>query len=286
MNDDLEQNIIVPNTDGKLRVERYKNTKWRARASIGDSKYKYKTMDTKDRNEAVKKALRWYFEIEAKVKAGLPVFEVKFNDVVEQWATKFEADVKLGKESDNMFTVYKSAANAHLLPFFKEIDISKINEAKIEEWFDWELAKEKKLSKKSLSTYGYALKLILEFANTKGYIKSVPEIDVPDFIEEANSRSAFSIEEWKTLSDYIPAWVSSSPNDKQKHMRITIQHIVHFMYNTGFRPHDLGHLTWGDLTFFEHKVKPDVHFYVKAKQPDLDGSKNTPLLANLKSCLG
>ncbi len=254
--------------DGKLRVEKYNGRKWRARASIGETgnyKYKYQSLKTNDRKEAIGIAKRWYVTIENKVNAGETVFEKSISDIAKDWLESFSKEVSLGKQTNNMLTVYKTTIGAHISEYFKDTPISKINSDAITKYFDWELEKEKRPSQKSLAWYSLTLKKLFEYAVQKGLIRTAPSFKTPSINEDPTNRSAFDPNEWAKIASYLPEWIKLSKNLQQKNMRVTMQHLIHILYNTGMRTSDITHLKWSDYNEFNQDNKIRCSFLCRGK---------------------
>jgi len=282
----FETNQVDVNGDGRVILYQrpdVKNPKWQCRISVSGSNG-YKIFSTKETelSKAERIALNRYEELYFKVRRGGSIKGTPFSTVFKEWELSY---VSLAATPSNK--EYREGTVRHVellgLGYFKSKPIDEITDKDTYEMMDWlrerpVLSKSKtastdKLKPNSIRLYRTAMNHIFNFAKSKGYIESIPEIPTPP--TEANPRPDFSKQDWKILTDYMRKWVDENTKgkrglnglDHKRHReRFYLHHYILIMGNTGIRIGEMRNVRWADLDSVEISPNDErLVFYVDGK---------------------
>lgn len=189
----------------------------------------------KNRGDAIRYAEELYDDLRYKVRHGLEVKKHTFKTLWHRWH-----DDNISRLSEHRRKYIVGTANRYLLPFFGDIPIEQLNDAKIEQYWTWRInfwaspdgvAKindarksrttgkrpyKQKLgnvakipAQKSLQMEQSVLRQIMNWANRIGILNRLPEIKCPKLNNQSgiNRRPAFDLKEWQTLYRFLRIWV-------------------------------------------------------------------------------
>lgn len=230
---------------------------WQIRVYIKETKrYKSFSSQTEDANEALVIAFEKKAKIDLDIERGIVPFAATFKKVTELWMRQTEELAKNGTKSKHTFSIYKSIAKIHLIPFFGKVLISRMKSEFINSYknesglvYGTYLPAQSK-ARKVWSHHQVTLGLIMKFAQEKGFYKHVviPKIEFPLFDEKEDEDDGgwarFQDHEIDIIMANFDQFIKSMKTDMQVYNAKNMKAWVTFMVHSGCRPHDLGKLKW------------------------------------------
>jgi integrase len=205
--------------------------------------YVIRSSKTMDQFEARRFAEDLYYEIEGKLRRGEQIKDQPFSEVFEDWKNNRRIEGK-----DKVYTAGDiRAVELYILPFFKNVDIRKIDSDKIRKFFDHRI--NSKIPPPSTSTLKQEvrrLKNILTFCFDRGNIQKIPKF--PVFRGGKNPRPDFNGSEWRQLYSFMRNHVKEVKKHKAHYRdRFYLQHYVLILANSGIRTGEARKLKWCDV---------------------------------------
>lgn len=238
--------------DGNVLVYQRSDIKsgiWQARFLI-NGKYKNTSLKTTNKSEAEIKACDLYDEIRFKIKHGIPVFDLTFKQVVEEFLRNAEERCKTGEITYRWVKVISSVIDNGFYPYFtKDIGITSIQQNKIDGYVAWRKNNNKsgpKISIATLRTELAFLKQIFKYALKKKYINEsqMPDIQrIKRSKKDDERRPHFQIYEWRKLTRFLIYWSKHSLEYNQ------MRYYIHFLAHSGLRTGEAATLTWKQFTW-------------------------------------
>ena len=143
-NEDVEQ--LEELEDGKLLLFQ-RNEIFQARIYIGDRKYIYKSLKTKDRAEAIKTGTRLFYELEYKQREGLPIQQKSFSNVIDEYIAFRQSQydkslaVKTNSSSQQQTSIHMLRQIKRVAKFWREycgtMGVSNIDNAVLKDYVAW-----------------------------------------------------------------------------------------------------------------------------------------------------
>ena len=111
----------------KLRLDkRAGSDNWYARLTLPNGKSLVKTTKTDDLETAKEAALRFYYEVDARIQNKLPATTRKFADFAKHAINHMETEIREGV-GRQVYRDYTQALNKWLIPYFGTTDIAKLD---------------------------------------------------------------------------------------------------------------------------------------------------------------
>ena len=238
--------------DGKLHVYLKNNSDiWMCRF-FADGKYKVKSTGETTLGKAKDFALDWYDEIRFGQKQGVSVHGKTFGVITDEYleyqktlVKNYERSVKTGsiKKTGKITGKYRTARQAKdyvyrinaLNQFFSNMEIGRISRRDIENYVD------ERMKSSSMTTVRYdltALSLVLQYAERKEYITSIPKFPKLD-VSTTNPRPSFTKEEWHLLLEESERRIKNARGSRQKYEREQLHDFMVFSVHTGMRVNEV-----------------------------------------------
>jgi integrase len=276
MIDALQQSQLIKEDDNRYKIEDglwiyrqlKKSKKWYVRVVIKQNDKKTeekKSLETEDFNEAFKRAIRKKIELEALAEAG--VIEDKneslfFSNIAKKVIEDFDQAIEKAKGERITEKDYKSILVNHVIPYFKNKSIKKIDLIDIEEY----LIQLENKSKTTLTKQKTAIKKVFDKAVRLRLIK---DVEVPIFksvkVKHDDSEritEPFSEHDLNVFKDNYQSFIDSATKEKSKHYRQAFQYYFSFLLATGVRPGEEPlNIKYNDIEKRKDK-KTSQNFYV------------------------
>lgn len=235
-----------------------KNPKWQARLKIPNAKG-YKTISTGqlEKSAAIKFARNKFYELSFKVESGGSINSKTFNQVFNKWKEFYrETNPQVSKEflEGNINIIERV-----FVPTLGTQKIDTINETELLTTLMTYKGKrnenEVEVSTRTKMTYRFAILRLYQFAVSKQYVTTLPEIKIRGV--RSNARPHFDAKDYRTLTRYMTRWVDepikgkTEPNgyDLMRHrQRFYLQHYILILANTGCRVGEMRDVTWSRLS--------------------------------------
>ena len=260
-----------------------------ARVYVGNRKYVHKTLKTSKVGEARRLALRYLYEIEFKQAESLPLQQVTFNDVINEYVALREREYERSKK-DKINTSTKQQTSIYMLRQIKRVvkfwqeycgklAVEKIDNATLQEYVQWrknyyhnkdasQIPKNAKLNPadKTIEWETTLAKTLLKYATDKGYRGNKPLPTYRYKAEKKITRPAFTLPEYTQIIKAMRNWIRETNNAEWKYTRELLRDYVLILANTGMRVGELNNLKTNEIIEFKDTLgRKNYMFNVKGK---------------------
>ena len=240
---------------------------WYAAAFLNGQNYRHSTRHS-DLNNAIHDAEEWYISLRGKAATGAldqaadKSPEPTFREAADQFMKEYSVLTE-GQRSPRWVQGHEIRLRIHLLPFFGDLPISKVDSGRIQEYRVMRmtpkkdknpLAKDnrpheegKSPAPKTLHNEIVTLRLVLKSALRRRLINGLPDLSAP-FRKNSkiSHRPWFSPAEYKELYRATREYAKTAP----PHIKWSAEQVhdyVLFMANTGLRPDEASNLQHRDV---------------------------------------
>lgn len=257
---------------------------WYAAAFLNGQNYRHSTKHT-DLPGAVLNAEEWYFELRGKAAIGAlaPVGEKKteptFKEVAKQFMEEYSR-LTVGQRSDRWVQGHEIRLRVHLLPFFGDLPITKVDSAKIQEYRvmrmtptatknpnakDNRLTQPKTPAHKTLHNEIVTLRLVLKSALRHRQIQGLPDLSVPFRKNgKVTHRPWFSPTEYKELYKATGKYAKTCP-PQVRWSAEQLHDFVLFLANTGVRPDEALNLQHRDIEIVDDEDSNETILVIEVR---------------------
>ena len=239
----------------------------------GSRGYVYKSLATRDLDEARKAATRYFHELEFKAKHGLPLVTYTMSQVINEYVAMREKDHEQAKRSARTLARREGTSEAMLrqiqrvVKFWHEycgkLPVEKVDNGVLQGFITWrkdyyhrmpsdQVPKNARLNPadKTLEWELTLGKTILKYAQDRGYrgLKPLPTYSYQ--AEKKIVRPAFTAEEYAKVRSGISAWIREAKNEKWRQTRLLLRDYVRVLAASGMRVGEANNLTWRDVVKF------------------------------------
>ena len=263
---------------------------WQARVNNPQRKgYITKSLKTADRKLAIERAEEWFDELRFKEKHGLVVHARTVSQICDLYLTELLEEIDAGIRNARHIRDYKPVVERYIKGFFGNKYIDNVRQRDVKDFTDWCLKywttgegskqknkvyyrngkrivsptpkKKKPLSASGMGNILYVLRGVFR---TAVKFDAIREVDVPVIKAakrrrndkgdaQARSRSAFTIEEYRTLFRFMRGWVNKGRNENQIQRRLLLRDYVLILVNSGIRAGtESNGLCWKHVEHFKH----------------------------------
>lgn len=269
--------------DGKVLLTT-RNGIFQVRLYTGDRRYIYKSLRTRDVDEARERAIRAYYELEFRKEQDLPTHKKRFSDVINEYLRMREAqhlrgNYVRGKKARGQQTSPQMLRQMkRVSKFWHEYcgkkDIEKINDAVLRDYVEWRRDYYRRMPKDQIPQNAklnpadktlewettFALTL-LKYAHERGYRGNLP---LPKFrykAERNRTRPPFTTEEYRRLYVGMRRWIRETDNERWRYTRELLRDYVLFLANSGMRVGEANNLRVGDLSKFKDENDRELYSF-------------------------
>ncbi|MCE7886410.1 MAG: site-specific integrase [Alphaproteobacteria bacterium PRO2] len=173
-----------------------------------------------------------------------------FLEIGEKFITEYSI-ITEGQRNKKYAEGHELRFRVHLLPFFNDIPLNKINAGLVQEYRVHRTKnphKGKVPSRSTLHSETVTLRLILKTAHRYGWIEAVPDIAPPYKASgKISHRAWFSPEEYKMLYEATRERAKNPRKERWRGVSEDLHDYVLFMANTGLRPDEAKRLEYRDV---------------------------------------
>ena len=285
-NEDVEQ--IEELEDGKLLLFQ-RNEIFQARIYIGDRKYIYKSLKTKDRAEAIKTGTRLFYELEYKQREGLPIQQKSFNNVIDEYIAFRQSQydkslaVKTNSSSQQQTSIHMLRQIKRVAKFWREycgtMGVRNIDNAVLKDYVAWRKdyyyrIDEKKRPRnykinpadKTIEWETTLAKTLLKYAHEKGY-RGKTQLPTYRFkAERAIVRPTFTVAEYWEIIKGMRKGIKDTKNKEWKYTKELLRDYVLILANSGMRVGEANNLQDADVVEFKDELgRRNYMFSVRGK---------------------
>ena len=256
--------------DGAVKLLRTKQSGdvWQMRCWITEEKkYIKKSLRTKDLETAKEKGRTLYYTMMGKINAGQKLFTITAKELVEKYLQMQQDRADGGFITQARYNTIRTQL-VHFVNFVGEN--RKLDTITKERYKDYYIFRRKVAPKvqdvtliNERATIGHMYKYALE----KGFIT---QNRLPVWSElkrvNINSRTSFTIEDYKTLYRYLRTYTNKTMTTKELYNRKLVRDFILILSNTGLRFGEARALKWNAVTITKSENKyPNVVIQVPAE---------------------
>ena len=220
----------------KLRLDKRSGSdNWYARLTLENGKRIVKSTKTEDLEQARERALKLYFETEARIANKLPAQTRKFKHVAEYAIKRMQNELAEGG-GKQAYKDYISALRRWLIPYFEATDIAKIDLAALTAFDAWRTEQNKKpFSQSGINNHNAALNRVLDEAELHGWLVKSLRPTLLNKGTKSESRGSFTDHEYTRIHSNLRFWHKKTTSAKAAATREVLHNYVLFLANTGVR---------------------------------------------------
>ena len=274
--------VVLPNA---IRLVRRRDTKrWQAHYKVEAlGLWIRKATGTHDLEKAKLLATKFWSKAQDLAEEGYPVVSKKFKAVAEVVLRSLHEKVALDKAKRGSNHDYISAIKVHLIPFFGNYNIDRINQ----QVFSQFCAKRRQIAGKELAystqaNHNAALNLVFDYAIERGYMSKLQKPVLKNTGAHGARRPDFSHAEVVAMGKYMPSWLANTRNSRSQLLRELLMQYVPFAAVTGFRPGtEMDYLEWRHIETLLPKNDKEELGLIAYIQKGKTTTKSKPAAARL-----
>lgn len=253
--------------DGKLQVYQRDGSKvWQCAARVGGKRYR---SSTKEESFPAAKAVaeEWYLGLRGQLAAGV-IIPVKNQRTFADAAKEYLKEVKflvIGARTPRYIEIMEMRLNCHILPFMGKTPLADVNKGLVQSYRVSRAEKYIEKTAKAPTDTAAAvpgrpparstmmqeivhIRQILKFAEGKGWIPFVPNLDTPYLSQTKRGRRPwFSPQEYEQLYKATRKRIDEGKRPGWKSHYEDMHNFVLFQGNTGLRPDESANLEIRDV---------------------------------------
>jgi integrase len=198
----------------------------------------------------------WYLGLRGKIRDGELITERTFRDAAAQFEREYEI-ITEGQRNRVYVNDNKRRLRIHLVPFFGNMGLSKINPGQVQEYRIHRREKAMKEhgkppARNTMHQEIVTLRQTLKTAVRHQWLQYLPDLSEPYRASgKISHRAWFSPEEYKKLYEATRKRMQHPKNPRYKWESEQLHDYVLFMANTGLRPDECSRLQFRDVTIVE-----------------------------------
>ncbi len=232
----MSYGVDTVNVHKKLKLDKRSGSdNWYARLTLDNGKRVVKSTKTDDLEQARERALKLYYETEARIANNLPAQTRKFKHVAE-YAIKRMEDALENGTGKQAYKDYISALRIWLIPYFEKTDVDKIDLAALKAFDAWRTeANKKPFSQSGINNHNAALNRVFDEAVLQSWLVQSMRPTLLNKGVKSESRGSFTDAEYKKIYTALRSWPKKTKNKKAEATREVLRNYVLFLANTGVR---------------------------------------------------
>lgn len=232
----MSYGVNTVNVHKKLKLDKRSGSdSWYARLTLDNGKRVVKSTKTDDLEEAKERAIKLYYETDARVKNNLPAQTRKFKHVAEHTIKRMQDALENGTGKQS-YKDYISALRIWLIPYFGSTDVGKIDLAALTAFDAWRTETNKKpFSQSGINNHHAALNRVFDEAELQSWLVKSMRPTLLNKGVKSESRGSFTDAEYKKIYTALRSWHKKTKNVKAAATREMLRNYVLFLANTGVR---------------------------------------------------
>lgn len=214
---------------------RERSARWQARIKLANKKWHRLSTKETDEAKAGAAAIKTYYELEFRRDNKLPENTRRFDAVAKATVKKLQEDLDagLGKVVHHS---YINSIQLYLIPFFGKYNVDSITAPLLQQFDAWRTSKLGRVPASStITNHNSALNKVFEYALQHGWITQAVVPVLQNKGKKGKARPAFTLEEYRSLTLKMAAWVKKARMQKSRQMRELMRDYVLILANTGMR---------------------------------------------------
>jgi len=239
---------------GKVHVyKRDDNTRYWHCATYLAGKNRRTTTKEESLAKAKDFAEDWFLELRGKARSGDLISEKTFREAAIQFEREYEI-ITEGQRNPIYVNDHKRRLKIHLIPFFGDMGLSKINAGHVQEYRIHRREKAMKdrgkpPARNTMHQEMVTLRQTFKTAVRHGWLQNLPDLSEPYRASgKISHRAWFSPEEYRQLYEATRKRMQHPKNPRYKWESEQLHDYVLFMANTGLRPDEAKRLQFRDVS--------------------------------------
>lgn len=256
--------------DGAVKLLRTKQSGdvWQMRVWISkEKKYVKKSLRTRDLETAKEKGRHLYYSMMGKIDAGQKLFTITAKELTEKYLEYQQDRVDGGFITKGRFITIRSQMT-HFLNFVGEgSSLDTIDRQRYKDYYLYRRKTHPKVRDKTLLNERATISHLHKWALENNHITQ-DRLPLWSEIKRINieSRTAFTIEDYKTLYRYLRNYTHNIGDERELYYRQLIRDFILIQSNTGLRFGECRFLKWHCVSVVKSKNKyPNVQIRVPAE---------------------
>lgn len=203
-----------------------------------NGRYHRKATKTQHLSLAMQLAEDWYLDCRAAIRIGqfTPTVRHSVKDAVKIALLKFQGRVERGERSQSYLDGIELLLETSILPFFGELDVSKVGPAKWAEYVNELRSKKPKLTRQTLHQHRNALRVPLNEAIQQEWIERLPPLKIESTGKrEGQPRIWFEMPELRRLLKAAKTHIKELASTRWADDAEECYDFIIWMANTGMR---------------------------------------------------
>lgn len=246
-----------------------------------DKKNVQRSLKTTNRDEALRKAIRFEDEMKKRQFAGLPIIETKSMTIKKA----FEGAIALLDAKDvqkAIYSSYKTLINKHIIPYFKRKSIEELTAKNIRLYYE---SRELSLTRKRMTNTCFML--MFQYLEEENYIKKseIPSLPKSES-KKVENRVAFTNLDLAAIQESFDDFALNGRTAKTKEYRKTLKHYFNLLVETGIRAGEEAGFMFSDV--IKDELDGEIHHFItieKGKTKGYSKSRKIPLSKSAVSSL-
>jgi integrase len=244
--------------DGQIRIYRTTHSGDVYQMSMyvkDEKKYVRKSLKTRDKEIAAKRAEDEFIFYRSKVLTGEKIFSLTAEELREKYLKHIEQQVKENQLSVGRQTNIKTFTKHYLDFVGKNTKILNIDKKTFQKYRSFRQSKKSDIRMGVVQNESITIKQLYKFAKNEGFVPQNYELDFGQFNVDKNEsdRVAYEVKDYKKLVSVGMNWYRKVKDthikkDEEIYYRRTIRDFVVLMGNYGFRTQELLMIKWEDVT--------------------------------------
>lgn len=212
----------------------------------------------------------WYLGLRGKIRDGELISERTFRDAATQFEREYEI-ITEGQRNPVYVNDHKRRLRIHLVPFFGNMGLSKINPGQVQEYRIHRREKAMKEygkppARNTMHQEIVTLRQTLKTAVRHQWLQYLPDLsEAYRPSGKISHRAWFSPEEYKKLYEATRKRMQHPKNPRYKWESEQLHDYVLFMANTGLRPDETARLQFRDVTIVEDESTEETILEIEVR---------------------
>lgn len=219
-----------------LRLDKRANSNnWHAQLTLPNGQRTRKSTKTDDFEDAKKIAIKYHYEMEARIANNLPTQTRKFKQIAQFTIKQMQDELDQGNGKQS-YKDYVSAPKKWLISFFACTDVDKMDLQKLKKFDIWRTDEyTKPFSQSGINNHNAALNKVFDEAEKHGWIVKSMRPSLPNKGVKAKSRGSFTDTEYQKIYSAARTWHQRTTDKKASATREVLRNYILVLANTGIR---------------------------------------------------
>ena len=262
----VNENLAHARGGEVVLYKRGDSKRWQARFKLKDLKWHRVATKQLNIQYAAETACEAYDRARFLFAENIPITSKRFDSVADIAVDEMKRQIAAGV-GKSVYNDYSIAIKKYLKPFFGAKHINTIGYEELKKFNEWRTVQMKKAPVAStVTTHISAFNRVFDCAVERGWIAAAQVPKMKNNGKKGVAREAFSINEYKSLTSFMPKWAEKGHTAKTREMRELLRDYVLILVNTGMRHGtETKDLKWRDIEWITKDKEQYLKFTVTGK---------------------